>query len=214
MKQKSQSSMSLRQKLLKAKVEIRDFIKDDLWVYVIVIGSIALCCWLTGRWIEGIMFCLAHIFIRRVFDKQFHFIKGSYATVYCLILTLGIIWLSIPISLPTNISLLSSIPIAFGICYFGWVAQDRLDCLEMFHVKQYDIKHLTKEQVIDICNELGYKRDKQDLAIMFFVDKLSNKEVWNILCTTNRNVEWDTVTKYKYRITKDFKEYIEKKEQV
>ena len=84
----------------------------------------------------------------------------------------------------------------------------------MFPVKQFDMKHLTKEQVVYICNELGYNKDKQDLATMFFIDKLSNKQIWNILCTTNRNVEWDTVTKYKYRITKDFKQYIKQKEQV
>lgn len=210
MLQNEQSSTNLKQKLLKAKIRARDFITDELWVYVIVIGSIALCSWLTNRWIEGIMFCIAHIFIRKVFDKQFHF----YKTGYCLILTLGIIWLCIPISLPMNISFFSSIPIAFGICYFGWYVQELIDNKEEFHVKQFNMKHLTKEQVVDICNELGYKKDKQDLAIMFFVDKLSNKEVWNILCTTNRNVEWDMVTKYKYRITKDFKKYIEQIEQV
>ena len=208
MLQNEQSSTNLKQKLLRAKIRARDFITDELWVYIIVIGSISLCSWFTQCWIEGIMFCIAHIYIRKVFNKQFHF----YKTGYCLILTLGIIWLCIPISLPVNLSLLSSIPIAFGICLLGWVVQDWIDNNEMFHVKQLDIKHLTKEQVIDICNELEYKKDKQDLAIMFFVEKLSNKEVWNILCTTNRNVEWDTVTKYKYRITKDFKSVIKDKE--
>lgn len=202
--------MNLKQKLLRAKIATRDFIKDDLWVYVIVIGSILLCAWLTNRWIEGIMFCVAHITIRRMFDKQFHF----HSSGYCLILTLAIIWMSIPITLPVNLSLLSSIPIAFGICLIGWVVQDWIDNKEMFHVKQFDIKHLTKEQVIGICNDLSYNKDKQDLAIMFFVEKRTNKDVWNILCSTNKNVEWDTVTKYKYRITKDFKQYIKEKEQV
>ena len=202
--------MNQKQKLLKARIELRDFLKDDLWVYVIVIGSLALCCWVTNKLIEGCMFCVAHLVTRRAFDKQFHL----YSSGSCLALTLAIIWIAIPVTLPIYVSLLSSIPIAFGICYIGWLAQDRLDNRKMFHVKQFDIKHLTKEQVIDICNELGYKKDKQDLAIMFFVDKLTNKEVWNILCTTNRNVEWDTVTKYKYRITKDFKHYIKDKEQV
>ena len=84
----------------------------------------------------------------------------------------------------------------------------------MFHVKHFDINHLTQEQVIGICNDLSYNKDKQDLAIMFFVERRTNKDVWNILCSTNKNVEWDTVTKYKYRITKDFKQYIKEKEQV
>ena len=210
MLQNEQSLTNLRLKLLKARLATRDFITEELWVYLIVVGSVALCSWVFNRWIEGIMFCIAHIYIRKVFDKQFHF----YSTGYCLMLTLGIIWLCIPISLPLSASFFSSIPIAFGICWFGWYVQDLIDNKTLFHLKHFDIKHLTKEQVIDICNELDYKKDKQDLAIMFFVDKLPNKEVWNILCTTNRNVEWDTVTKYKYRITKDFKNYIKEKERV
>ena len=201
---------NLRLKLLKAKIATRDFILEQLWVYVIIVGSILLCAWVSNRWVEGVFFVVTHICIRREFEKQFHF----YNTGYCLALTLTIIWLCIPITLPTTISLLSSIPVAFIVCFFGWIAQDRIDKSKMFPVKQFDIKHLTKEQVLYICDELEYKKDKQDLAIMFFVEKLSNKEIWNILCTTNRNVEWDTVTKYKYRITKDFKQYIKQKEQV
>ncbi len=75
------------------------------------------------------------------------------------------------------------------------------------------LSNIKKEQVVEICNELGYNKDKQDIAIMFFIEKLSNKQVWEILCNTQRNVEWDTVNKYKYRITKDFKRIINQREQ-
>lgn len=70
------------------------------------------------------------------------------------------------------------------------------------------LSNITKDQVIEICNELGYSKDKQDIAIMFFIDKLTNKQVWEILCNTQRNVEWDTVKQYKYRMTKDFKKFL------
>ena len=155
------------------------------------------------------MFAIAHIVIRRVFDKQFHFA----ATAQCLILTCAIIWFSIPITMQISASLLSSIPIAFAVCFFGYLAQDRVDLLKAMKDKErFDFKNCTKEQVIEVCNALGYKKFKQDLAVMFFVDRLSNKEVWQILCDTQRNVEWDTVKKYRYRITKDFKSVIKDKE--
>lgn len=195
--------------LLRLKLKIRDFILEQLWVYAIIITSIALCSWLFNRWIEGIMFVIAHIYIRRVFDKQFHFSK----TAYCLTLTLMIIWFSIPITLPLTASILSSIPIAFLVCFLGYIAQDRVDLYKTMKGKQrFDFKTCTKEQVIEVCNALGYNKDKQDLAVMFFVDRLSNKQVWKILCETQRNVEWDTVHKYKYRITKDFKRVIKEEE--
>lgn len=155
------------------------------------------------------MFVIAHLVIRKVFNKQFHFSE----TAYCLILTLAIVWFAIPITLSVTTSLLSSIPIAFIICFFGYIVQDRVDLLkEKIARTRMTLANITKDQVIEICNELGYNKDKQDIAIMFFVDKLSNKQVWEILCNTQRNVEWDTVNKYKYRISKDFKKFIQERE--
>lgn len=198
-----------KKNLRKLKLSIKDFITDELWIYVIIIGSIALCSWIFNRWLEGLMFVIAHLVIRRVFDKQFHFSE----TAYCLILTLAIVWFAIPITLSVTTSLLSSIIIAFIVCFVGYVAQDRVDLLkEKIARTRMTLANITKDQVIEICNELGYNKDKQDIAIMFFVDKLSNKQVWEILCNTQRNVEWDTVNKYKYRISKDFKKFIQERE--
>lgn len=155
------------------------------------------------------MFVVAHIIIRKAFDKQFHFDK----TAYCLTLTCAIIWFAIPITFPVATSLLCSIPVAFLICFFGYLAQDRVDLIKSRKGKDiFDFNHCTREQVIEICNDLGYNKDKQELAIMFFIDKLSNKEVWNILCNTQRNVEYDTVKQYKYLIKQDFKNAIKDKE--
>lgn len=198
-----------KKNLRKLKLLIKDFITDELWIYVIIIGSIALCSWIFNRWLEGLMFVIAHLVIRRVFDKQFHFSE----TAYCLILTLAIVWFAIPITLSVTTSLLSSIIIAFIVCFVGYVAQDRVDLLkEKIARTRMTLANITKDQVVEICNELGYNKDKQDIAIMFFVDKLSNKQVWEILCNTQRNVEWDTVNKYKYRISKDFKKFIQERE--
>lgn len=199
-----------RKKLIrKLKLSVKDFITDELWIYVIIIGSIALCSWIFNRWLEGLMFVIAHLVIRRVFDKQFHFSE----TAYCLILTLAIVWFAIPITLSVTTSLLSSIIMAFIVCFVGYVAQDRVDLLkEKIARTRMTLANITKDQVVEICNELGYNKDKQDIAIMFFVDKLSNKQVWEILCNTQRNVEWDTVNKYKYRISKDFKKFIQERE--
>lgn len=207
---KKKSPKDRKKTKLKIKLAIRDFIVDELWVYAIILGSVALCSWLFNRWIEGAMLIVAHLIIRRVFDKQFHFSE----TAYCIMLTLGIVWFAIPMTLPISESLLSSIPIAFIICFVGYIAQDRVDLLlEKKARTALTLNNITKEQVIEICNELGYNKDKQDIAIMFFVDKLSNKQVWEILCNTQRNVEWDTVNKYKYRISKDFKKIISKRGQ-
>lgn len=75
-------------------------------------------------------------------------------------------------------------------------------------MKDFNLKNCTADEITEIYNELGYSNDKREIAIMFFVDKMSNKEVWKELCRTQRNVEWDTVKQYKYRMTKDFKKFM------
>lgn len=203
---KTLKKKSKRLKIIR--IRLFDFLKYQLWIYTIVFTSIFLCAWMFDRWIEAVMFCIAHTCIRQAFKKQFHF----NSTAYCLTLTLAIVWFAIPITLPIEISLLSSIAIAFVICLFGYLAQDRVDLLKATKSKKFNFKHCTKEEMIEICNELGYSKDKQEIAIMLFVDKLKNKQVWEILCNTQRNIEWSSVNKCKYRIKKDINRFLKEKD--
>lgn len=61
---------------------------------------------------------------------------------YCFILTEIIIWFSIPITLPLSVSLLSSIPVAFFICLFGYYVADRLKEIEYNRVLNQRVDEL------------------------------------------------------------------------
>ena len=110
------------------------------------------------------MFCIAHTCIRNAFDKQFHF----NSTAYCLSLTLAIIWFAIPITTSLTASLLGSIPIAFLICFFGFIAQDRVDLLiEVKRLENYanelllnlnhkDIYTMNEDELYEHCRNCGY----------------------------------------------------------
>ena len=141
------------------KLKLEKFFVEQMWVYLIVICSILLCAWIFDRWIESILFVIAHIGIRRAFNKQFHFNK----TAYCLCLTLAIIWFAIPITLPLATSLLSGIPIAFLICFVGFLAQDLVDIkkgikeLEIYTLElirkltHKDIYSMTEDELYEHC---------------------------------------------------------------
>ena len=145
-------------KLILIKISLKNFLKHQLATYILILLSISLCAWLFDRWLEAFMFVIAHICIRNSFDKQFHFNK----TAYCLSLTLALIWFAIPVTLPLTASLLSSIPIAFLICFFGFMCQDRLDVIlrnkdlereleiivsELKFYKNLDIYNMTEEEL-------------------------------------------------------------------
>lgn len=159
-------------KLILIKINLRNFIKYQLLTYVVILSSIALCAWFFNRWVEAFMFVVVHICIRNSFDKQFHFNK----TAYCLSLTLAIIWFAIPVTLPITASLLSSIPIAYLICFFGFLAQDRIEVIlknkdltreidslisEINLYKQIDIYHMTEEEL----RQYGAKNQLSEVQI-------------------------------------------------
>lgn len=163
-------------KLIITKIKLKNFVLKQLPIHLIVISTIILCAWLFDRWIEAFMFCVAHITIRNAFNRQFHFNKIA----YCLSLTLAIVWFAIPITLPLASSLLSSIPIAFGICLFGFIAQDRIDVYKQTKDLETEIDSLTSEiklyKHFDIFN-----MPKDDLRQFAAANGLSEVEL-DILC--------------------------------
>lgn len=176
-------------KKIETLLKIEKFFVEQIWVYAIIIGSICLCAWIFDRWIESIMFVIAHIVIRRVFNKQFHLNK----TALCLCLTLAIVWFSIPITLPLASSLLSSIPISFLICFFGYLAQDRVDL--RYDVKKLDayatdlvrklthkdVYAMTEDELYEHCRNCGL--DEEDCKIAYFVviERLQGRELYGAL---------------------------------
>lgn len=184
-------------RLLILKIRIKDFIKQQLWVYLIVFSSIALCSWLFNKWIEGIMFCIAHTAIRTAFDKQFHF----NTTAYCLSLTLAIIWFAIPITLPLATSLLSSIPVAFLICFFGYLAQDRLDKAKKIkelrlHIQELlnkimhkDIFAMTEDELYEHCRNKGLSEEDCKIAYFMIIERLKGKELYEAIGYSERQTK-------------------------
>ena len=135
------------------------------------------------------MFCVAHICIRQVFDKQFHF----NSTAYCLTLTLAIIWFAIPITLPLATSLLSSIPIAFLICFFGYLAQDRVDLLLQVKKLNKDIERLIEKishkdiyamnetELYNHCRNCGLDDVECKIAYYVVIERLKGKELYEAI---------------------------------
>ena len=184
-------------RLLILKIRLKDFIKQQLWVYLVVFASIALCSWVFNKWIEGIAFCIAHTAIRTAFDKQFHF----NTTAYCLSLTLAIIWFAIPITLPLATSLLSSIPIAFLICFFGYLAQDRLDKARKIrqlerHTRELidKIMHkqifaMSEEELYAHCRSRGLDDADCKIAYFLIIERLKGKELYEAIGYSERQTK-------------------------
>ena len=141
------------------KVKLKNFIKKELGQYLLVIAFVSFCAWLFDKPFEAIMFCVAHIVVRRVFDKQYH--CGT--TSMCTSLTLTIAFFGIATILPVAISLLSTIPISCFISWIGYIAQDRVDLLKQR--KQEEIFMMTEENLRELGRIKGLSEIQQDKLV-------------------------------------------------
>lgn len=194
-----------RNKILKKK-KFKDFIRKQLWQHILVVAFICFCAWLFNKYYEAVMFCIAHVVIRKDFAKQYH----SKSRYICMSITLSVIFFGIMWCMPVKVSLLSSIFVAFVICLAGYLIQDRIDLL-IYKKKtmSFNLKTCTKDELIEKCKLLEYSSDKIELAVMFFCDKLSNKQVWKYMCSHQLNVDIDTVRQYRYRMKKDLNKFMQ-----
>lgn len=182
-------------------LEIEKFFTEQLWQLLIVVAFVSLCAWLFDKWVEAIMFCIAHTIVRRHFDKQYH--CGT--TSMCTSLTLTIAFFGIATILPVTLSLLSTVPMCWFISWIGYIAQDRIDITlayktlktELEKKKTFNTDTCTEQELIFRCNELKLSEENTRLAIEFFIKKTKHSKIADELC-----VEEHAITTRKLRLKK------------
>lgn len=107
----------------KLKVKLEKFFFDELPFNAIILANAAFTSWLFDRYIETILFLIAHYVLRYKFNKVFHCETDK----VCLATTNAIIFISIPFIIPLEQSLLFSCISALGICWLGYLIQDRIE---------------------------------------------------------------------------------------
>ena len=153
---------------------IKEFLQKKLWQYILVIAFVLFSAWLFRKPIEAVMFCISHIVIRVGFEKQYHYKHRNRARgiAICLFITLTIIFFGVASCLPVEISLLSTIPICFLICWVGYIVQDRIDIMmenkqlqEEFDIvleklkqeKNIDVYSMTEDELRNFAKSKGLK---------------------------------------------------------
>lgn len=90
---------------------------------VLILTPIFAVAFIIGKEIETVFYCIAHYVLRPKFEKQYH-LKS---TELCVSLSIGIGFIGAIYTLPLSISIISSIPLAFLVCWIGYIVQDRVD---------------------------------------------------------------------------------------
>lgn len=166
-------------KFVEIKLKLERIFLQQIWIHLLVIGSTAICCWIFNKWIEGVMFCISHIVIRRAFEKQFHL----NTTALCMSFTLAVIWFAIPYTFSIAVSLLSSIPIAFLICLLGFILQDYVDIKKQ---KQRTLFELPKDKLLEYMGNSLLTLEEKDAIQYYVIDKMKGQTFYNAMGYSKR----------------------------
>lgn len=183
--------MKIRTKLL-----LKRFFKEQLWQLLIVVAFLLISAFVFEKYIESVMFCIAHTVIRNKFNKQYH----SNSVAICLCLTLGIAWVSIANTLPIGISIISTIPICFLVAYIGFIAQDRVDLIlykkqlkkqleELTSEKPFNTDNCTLEELLVRCKELKFSEYNTQLCVELFINRTKQSALADRLCIEEKSVQ-------------------------
>lgn len=108
---------------VKLKVKLKEIFLDIIPFNLIIILNTFLISWICNKPIEAILFLAAHFALRYKFDKAFHCKTDN----ICLATTCSIIDISVILIIPLEYSLLFSCVSALGICWLGYIIQDRIE---------------------------------------------------------------------------------------
>lgn len=188
-------------------------------LYIIVLSCLFFIAWITHKYIEAFCFSLSFLSLRYKFDTTYH----CDTTLKCMVLTISLIFICIPIVLFINLSLISSIFVAFIVTYGSYIVADRLlkiidnnikkelilDLQETTSVtrKTFDLSTCTEEELLSECRRKGLSTRDTRIAVMSIIKKYKTREIFQILCDTGDYIEWDSlyviINRIKKRLTKE-----------
>lgn len=160
-------------------------------IVVIVASTIPALIW--GKWLEAIIFLVAHTLIRPQFKRQFHHIIPA----ICRQITGIVFFFGISFVIPIEYSFLSAVPINYLV---GWVGETRAtkDYYERKYLElakqlnkpqEFNVLSCTEDELVARCKELGFSEENIELAIHFFIKKTKQSKIADMLFVDEKSVQ-------------------------
>lgn len=192
-------------------MKIKTTTKNKILVILTSIIASVVPALLFGKWAEAVIFLLCHTLIRHQFKDQYHHIIPA----VCRIITAAIFFFGICFVLPTELSLISAIPINYLISWVGAVKKQsdvwELQCerqrqkiVELLEQHEH-AKYSPLDLLLEKCAQKHISKRNTEIAVMYYIERKAPKEIWEWLCENNENMELDSVYKLLNRLNKKLK---------
>ena len=154
---------------------------------------------ITGKYIEAVLFYIFHDLVRKQFPKQYHHVVPS----MCRLITASVMFFGTLMVFPVVWSIISVIPICYGVSLIGYIKKTA-DEYEIKCAKLYEQLHskTNKDILLEKCSKLKVSQRDTEIAVRYYIERQTPKQIWEWLCNTNQNIEWDSVYQIIYRLGK------------
>lgn len=200
------------------------FIRQDIVSYAISTALYIALCLIREFTIQSLLYGL---FDCLVFYLPFWFIRINFADTYhsdswkhCkkwtrIMLCVGVVvlWL-----LPVRYSLFNGLFVAFGCCLVLYLVSLEVNEKklikkqneELFNQisKLLDKQSNPKERLLKVCEEENISERDTKIAVMYYIERMKPKQIWDWLCDNREDMELGSVYKLLNRLNKKIKERI------
>ena len=168
-------------------------VKNTILAIITSVVAIFVPSLIFNKWIEGVVFFICHWLIREQFPKQYH--RSTHAM--CRLITSVVFFFGVSFVLPLSLSLFSAVPICYFISWVGFTKK-QADYYELKYTrlkeelekkKDFSTDTCTREELIVRCRDLGFSKDKTELAIEFFINKTKQSELADKLCVEEKSIQ-------------------------
>lgn len=192
-------------------MKIKTTTKNKILVILTSIIASVVPALIFDKWVEAVIFIVCHTLIRQQFKDQYHHIIPA----MCRIITAAVFFFGICFVLPTELSLISAIPINYLISWVGAVKKQsdvwELQCERQRQkivglLERYEhAKYSPLELLLEKCEQKHISKRNTQIAVMYYIERKAPKEIWEWLCENNENMELDSVYKLLNRLNKKLK---------
>ena len=200
--------MKINNAKLKAKIvfKLRNFIAI-LPYHLLVMSGVAIISLIFNKWLEAIVFLSAFFSLRYKFPTTYH----AKHIIVCMTITNGMFALSIILCPYINTYIFGGLLFGYVDTFILWYVQSRQhlkeekECADkIVSVLSQKLKELENPQAVllDKCRNAKLSKRDTEIAIKYFHEKQTPKEIWIWLCNSKEydSIEWDSVYRLLIRI--------------
>lgn len=176
--------------------------KNEILSVLTVIVASSIPALIFNKWIEAAVFIMCHTLVRPQFPRQYHHVIPA----MCRLITALVLFFGVSFVLPFGLSLFSAVPINYIISWIGF-EKAQLDYYTRKCAELQERFCNEKEELLRKCRLANLSKRDTEIAVMYYYDKMTPKEIWLWLCESKEydEVEWDTVYQLLWRIGKKIK---------